>query len=514
MDSRIIKKERIYKFCLISILIFSGFIYFYNLNKESLLTDEYFSLYSAQQPLNTIIFGHQKEFNPNSLPPLYEIIMHFWLKIFGLSEFAQRSFSAILGIISAYIIYRVACLLFDIPTGILTALFGSLSFSWFCFFRQNRCYSLFICLTLLSFYLFFYYLKNKESKFSLPFLIAINIALTYTHYFAFLVILLELLFSIFEYKRNIEFTKDILLMCLWAFFAYGPWYSNFFYDINREPLMTIRLHPIEIGLQLFSIILVLFSDFHIKWEPLLTILYLPLIVMGWIKLSKEKNNHFRYRLLYLVLIFTTPFLIIYSVTSSDRIRYYAPFSFPLLILLALGIQKINTQKLKKFLLLPMVVFIVVFNFIDFCDFFRNPLNENWKQAAQYIKQIPDYKNEEMVFVFQTKHNPPVFAYYYWGNKIARSFIDNIVNYENYDKDLSAIETKHKVYLISDDIREEEFIERLDSFPDNAWIWVFRYHDLLSPFYFRIQNNGRYFFHEIILNKEMPQIDFCLLKKIK
>jgi len=509
------KKETIYKFCLITILIFSGFIYFYNLHQESLLTDEYFSLYNAQRPLNEVVFGHKKASNPNTLPPLYEIIMHFWLQLFGLGEFAQRSFSAILGIISVYLMYRLTRLLFDAKTGLLAALFASLSFSWFSFFRQNRCYGLFICLTLLSFYFLFYCLKNKRAKFPFPALILVNVALIYTHYFAFLVVLIESLLIAFEHKRNGQWIERILLIIyVCIFFAYAPWYSNLLYDINKEPLMHAKIYYPGVGPQLYSILMILFSDLHIKWDPLLTITYIPLIVMGFIALSKTKNNNFGHLLQYLVLIFFLPFIIIYLITLSDRARYYAPFLFPLFILLAVGIQKINTRKLKTIILFPVAALIVTFNFADFYDFFHNPLHENWKQAVLYIKQVPDYQNEEMVFVFQTKHNPPVFAYYYWGNQIAASFIDNITTLEGYEKDLAAINTRHKVYLISEELHDDSFFKKLNLFSDNAWIWVFRYHDFLSPLYLRAKNDGEYFFHQITLNKEIPQIDFFLLKKIK
>ena len=115
---------------------------------------------------------------------------------------------------------------------------------------------------------------------------------------------------------------------------------------------------------------------------------------------------------------------------------------------------------------------------------------------------------------QTKHNPPVFAYYYWDKKTAASFIDNITTLESYEKDISTINTKHKVYLLDANPRDKDFIEKLALFPDNTWIWIFRYHDYFSPLYIRLGSDGRYFFHQITLNKELPQIDFFLLKKIR
>jgi hypothetical protein len=121
----------------------------------------------------------------------------------------------------------------------------------------------------------------------------------------------------------------------------------------------------------------------------------------------------------------------------------------------------------------------------------------------------------MVFVFQTRYNPPVFAYYFWQNKLATLFANNISTYEGYERDLSSLGIKHKIYIIEDEnISGDYFFEKISSFPEDAWIWVFRYHDLFFSNNFRARNQGRYFFHQIILNKEIPQIDFYLLKKIK
>ena len=508
-------KTRIsYTLYLIIILISAVFIYFYNLGTESLLAEEYLSLYTAGQPLRDIVFGSQKTNNPNPVPSLYEIVMHFWLKIFGRGEFAQRSFSAFLGIISLYVIYRLSRLLFDEKIGLLTGSFALLSSSWFALFRQNTYYSLFICLALLSIYLFFCYLKNKQSKLYCLALLITNTCLVYTHYFGFLVVFIGLLFSAWEIQRARRWVINILLVCFWVCFAYAPWYANLLYHIGREPVMYIKPYYSDLGLRLFSAVMLLFSDFHIEWDPLLTLLYVPLFVMGGLKLSKAEAAKFRHLPLCLASIFFIPFITIYLVTLSDKACYYVPFSFPLFMLLAFSIQQIPKQKRGKILLFPIAAFIITFNFLDFSASFRNPLHEDWKQAVRYIKEIPNYKNEEMVFVFQIRHHPPVFTYYYWGEKTASSFISNIANIESQEENLFLIDAKHKIYLISNDPREEKFFQHLSLFPDNAWIWIFRYHASLAPLYIRLKNNGRYFFHQIPLNQEMPQIDLFLLKKIK
>ncbi len=500
--------------CLGIILILGGFIYFFNLGRESLLADEYLSLHAAEQPLRDIVFAHQKANDLTAIPSLYEIIMHFWLGIFGAGESAQRSFSAFLGIISLYIIYRLSRLLFDEKTGLLTCLLALLSSNWFLLFRQNRYYSLFICLALLSLYLFFCYLQNKQSRLLCSALLITNICLVYTSYFGFLVVLIELLLSAYEIRRHARWVTNILLVCFWAFFAYSPWYANLLYHIGREPVMYIKPYYSGLGLRLYSLVMLLFSDFHIEWDPLLTLLYVPMLFIGWLKLNKTGSAKSWHLPLSLALIFLIPFVTIYSVTLSDKACYYVPFSFPLFILLAFGIQQIYQQSRRKILLLPIAAFAITFNLFDLSASFRNHLHEDWRLAAQYIKKIPNYKNEEMIFVFQIRHHPPVFAYYYWGEKTAASFVDNITDLESYENDLVLMDTEHKIYLISNDPQEEEFFEQLNRFPDNAWIWIFRYHASLSPLYIRLKNNGRYFFHQVPLNQDLPQIDLFLLKKRK
>ncbi len=503
-----------HKLILTAILILAAFIYFYNLGRESLTTDEYFSFYLARQPLKNIIFGHQTTSNPNTIPPLYEILLHFWIKIFGVSAFAQRALSAALGITSVYLMYRMGSLLFNLPSGLISAFFASLSFSWFTFFRQNRCYGLFICLALLSFYLFFYLLKNKQSKSCLPILIITNIALVYTNYFGFLIILSQMIMGILEVRDNVWFFKRIMLACFWVILAYLPWYTNLLYDIKKEPLLSVKIYYSQLELRLLSIVITFFADFHIRWEPLLTLLYLPFIARGWVRLHKEKSEGSRYLSLLPFIVYLVNFAIIYSFTLSDRIRYYAAFSFPLFFLLGLGVQKINTRRWQKVILLLFFIFVFVFNFSDFHDFFTRPLNEDWKKATQYIKHVPEYKDKNMIFLFQTRYNPPVFAYYYWDKQVADALIDNIVNYQNYDDDLLAIDTAHKIYLLSEEISDKRLLEKIGAFPDDAWIWLFRYHEPNTSFYLRIHGKEKYFLHQVPLNQELPEINLYLFKRIK
>ncbi|MFZ5845548.1 MAG: hypothetical protein ACOY0S_03720, partial [Patescibacteria group bacterium] len=56
---------------------------------QSLWRDEAFSILTAQKPLGEIVGKLGLE------PPLYYVLLHFWLKLFGTSEIASRSLSLV-----------------------------------------------------------------------------------------------------------------------------------------------------------------------------------------------------------------------------------------------------------------------------------------------------------------------------------------------------------------------------------------------------------------------------------
>jgi hypothetical protein len=302
-------------------------------------------------------------------------------------------------------------------------------------------------------------------------------------------------------------------MCLIVSAAYLPWYSNLLYDFNREPIIIQREAPASIARIIFDIFRITFSDFHFTWNPILTVLYIPLIIIGLLRLKSKFLQHSDYLPIYLILIFFIPFIFLYFILSTDRARYYAPFMFPLLILLALGIQNLSIKGVAgKLFVLSLAVFIISNNVMDFADFFNWPCDENWKEAARLIKQTTGYHSNSNVFIFQTKYNPPVFAYYFWGPEKAVHFIDNISTEETYEKDIQATGIKEKIYFIKD-MKGKQFFDKLSSLPDSSWVWILRYHDRFFSNDFRVENKNRYFFHKIPLNKELEPIDLYLLKRI-
>ena len=93
------------------------------LDREGLWLDEYASWWCASGDLNRALAAER------SNPPLYYVMLHFWVQIFGTSEIALRSFSIPPSLGSLVLVYSLGRRLFS-PTIALFAL-GILAISPF-----------------------------------------------------------------------------------------------------------------------------------------------------------------------------------------------------------------------------------------------------------------------------------------------------------------------------------------------------------------------------------------------
>jgi 4-amino-4-deoxy-L-arabinose transferase-like glycosyltransferase len=123
---------------LLAVLALGAVLRFYQLGNESLWSDETFSWQRAHWTLDQI-WGPAARMEPN--PPLYYSIQRLWL-VFGDSEAALRSFSAVVGTLTIALVFLVARLLAGTGAGLLAALFLATSAIHVAYSQEARCYAL------------------------------------------------------------------------------------------------------------------------------------------------------------------------------------------------------------------------------------------------------------------------------------------------------------------------------------------------------------------------------------
>ena len=95
-------------FIIILIIVLGFLLRLHNLTSKSIWYDEAKSIQFAENPLWKIIS------KPKSTPPLYFIILKFWIDVFGDSEFAVRFPSIIFGSASLLLIYWIGKIILKI----------------------------------------------------------------------------------------------------------------------------------------------------------------------------------------------------------------------------------------------------------------------------------------------------------------------------------------------------------------------------------------------------------------
>lgn len=199
--------------------------------------DELVSFKQAAQPnaISTIFYTLKTDVHM----PLYQLLLHWWCKIFSLSDIALRAFSAFCGVLSVLVAYFIGKELKNNSAKILCPTTFAIN-SFFIYYSQEvRMYSLLILFAILS-VLFFLRVKNNVSnKWDYCALVATCFALihTYTIAFIYVVALILTLFGLllknkYSTKRLVISTITLAVLCIpmFLFVSINP--SKYTSEIN------------------------------------------------------------------------------------------------------------------------------------------------------------------------------------------------------------------------------------------------------------------------------------------
>lgn len=176
--------------CLV-LLVIAAMLRIWFVGKTDLGYDESFSLHISLQSLPDIVGLLSKGDNP----PLWELMLHFWVKIFGISEVAIRGLSLIFSVLTIIPIYLAGEKHIHRFVGVAASLFYC--FSTFSIYLAHDCrvYSLIGFLSASSAFLFISCIhRPKAFKFIL--LTLVNLMLMYGHYLSVWIIVMEFIIAL------------------------------------------------------------------------------------------------------------------------------------------------------------------------------------------------------------------------------------------------------------------------------------------------------------------------------
>lgn len=197
----------------------SALFRFANLGRESLWLDEAISYLTAQLPVaqianNTVQSSH---------PPLYYLLLHFWLQIVPDSDTAVKLLSALFGILLIPAIYLLSQQLFNNQTISLTAAaLTAVSPFHILYSHELRMYTLLMLLVVLATTTYLHAREEEKAGWWLLtgglFLLAV-----YTHLFAFLALAGVGLHALLTYSQNKRTFWATSVMTAVVLICFIPW---------------------------------------------------------------------------------------------------------------------------------------------------------------------------------------------------------------------------------------------------------------------------------------------------
>ena len=274
-----------------ALLFLVAFIWKYSLiEQRDISLDEPFTIFHAQMSLAEII---KLPANNEPTPPLFMLILHFWIKLFGISAHSVRAVPIFFNALTAVFLYFAGKRFFNFWSGLTASLLFIFSTYHFFFGADTRTYSMLSMATAGSLYFLLALQQNPEKRINLAGLILSNIVLVYGHYFGWFVIFIQFAVTFF-YTGNRPFLKKSLLATATTAVLYLPMFSVLFkqFIISKDATWVTPPPASEFIQQL-------------KWfinsgTGLRVLVYLLIAGIIFAIVTKQKREQFREVILLLV----------------------------------------------------------------------------------------------------------------------------------------------------------------------------------------------------------------------
>jgi hypothetical protein len=165
-------------------------------------------------------------------PPLYYMLLHFWIGFFGTKEVATHALSLVFSTLTIPVGVWGGWKLFGRWAGIVTGILCAANPFLTAYAQETRQYSLVVLLSLLATVFFLFVFAQRERRY-LPFFAVSVAALLYTHLWAAFFVMAAGLTTVVLARRQRELLRDALLGFGGAFLLYLPWIPTAVYQVKH-----------------------------------------------------------------------------------------------------------------------------------------------------------------------------------------------------------------------------------------------------------------------------------------
>jgi uncharacterized membrane protein len=205
------------------ILVIGAALRFAILGHGSFWVDEAYSVdISSRDPFELV----RRAAAVDSHPPLYYLLLRGWLSIFGDSEYAVRSLSAVIGVLVIVVVYQLGVAIAGRWLGLSASLLTAVSPFYVRYSGEARMYMLAALLTGASFLFLIRLLEERSRRDSVLYVLATTLLL-YTHVYGLFVLLAQVIIVLARLRSDSASRRQELRS--WArllgvtVLLYSPW---------------------------------------------------------------------------------------------------------------------------------------------------------------------------------------------------------------------------------------------------------------------------------------------------
>lgn len=391
--------------CLV-LVAYNFFTKYTDINTRDLSWDEPFSAFYSQYSVPQII----TELFKGNNPPFYEIFLHFYTAIFGISEFALRMPSLLFSCGTVAFLYYTGARIRGKWVGIFVGLLFAMNNLQYFYSLAARMYALFSMLVAASIYFSIVAFQEPQRKKYFYALLITNTLMCYTHYFAGFVIVAEVLAWLVTVKNKLFFKNLFFVFVANAILAI--------------PLLIVFKMRAEGFVSAFefkppypeiwkNIIMNLINGLDV-YQAGYTFLALGAFIYAFkciVQFKFEFKNQYIYILLFLLFALPLFFTWYYGNTYPLFIdRYYLYATIPLFLFSAICLSVFYR---------PLGFIWVPFFFLYLLNIYHNNFNRlnndyllrEWQAAALTAKQL-QHESPQSIILIDPLWADLGFSYYY------------------------------------------------------------------------------------------------------
>jgi len=388
---------------LIIILALGLFLRLHQLDTENLWVDEAYTLNIATQQ-DISAFSQQLELTEGA-PWGHYILLYYWIKIFGNSEFSIRLPSVIFGVLSILIIYEIGKNISDKKNGLLASFMLATSMLQVLYSQEARMYAVYGFLILLSAYFFVLIMKmekeiNRKNKLFFAYGLTMILAFYFNYFTGFMIIFYSFIVLWFNKKEMfrewVRINAIVIFLSIPVIFLYLKQHINAANTGYKETLVQKGMPAI---LAKLGTILYTFPFLTILGVMLIAIILKYAFKINTIKYFSKDSKYRPVLFTFILLVFgiiyvcltTNPFSLFgvpifkKPIIHSYFLIRHSYFLVPIFYLLVSHkIIEMWSNKMKKSWAVWCISIIIMINIFSLSVYYTNTTKAEWKSTANYI----------------------------------------------------------------------------------------------------------------------------------